>query len=581
MRRPFPFKQFGSLHAFLALYAMGLLAYGQTVAYPFVHDEIVFIQQNPALARFDWKVIIQGSPLIGQAGPLVNSYFRPLLELLYRLEYAFFGLNPAGYHLFNILLHVVNSFLVYALVNALTGSQKGFALAAAALFLLHPVQTESVACISGVSNLLFACFGLMSFYFYLQSVWQGGIKTYSLSLAALAMALLAKEQAAILPVLILWWEAIYSPHVLRPALKKSVRLGCYFAVLAAYFLMRQWLVVDGALPSIVFNQELVLRVLSIPRTLLMYLGVIVFPRNLHYYRSVDILQPNGVFVGLFLALFAVIAWIIHRTPNPYQRLLIWGAGWFCITLLPVLNIIPLVNEYSLILTAEHFLYLPLLGVLLFVLGLGRFFLSKIQLKRQTIFAAACVFFLGLFFLVATLRQNATWAGEIPLFERTVRFEKNLGRAHMLLAKAYYNNGEYTKAIQVYRRALAIMDGYLAKVGAQPIGRVYLGFIKEIHFDLAHCFEALGDFQGAVRAYLRALVLDPTDAVVHNNLGVIYLKQHNLKEAQAHFEQALSFDEHNIMAMKNLAAFYWAAGKPEQARVILQKMLYKEKNHPTP
>ncbi len=310
-----------------------------------------------------------------------------------------------------------------------------------------------------------------------------------------------------------------------------------FVVLIIYFLAREILLPEGAMPAIAFNYESLLRVFSIPRTVLMYLGTIFFPHDLHYYRSVDILRPNGVSTGLLGIVFAAVVGIILKAPRSQRRLLLLGAGWFGITLLPVLNIVPLINEYSLILAAEHFLYLPLIGVLLFVLGLGDLFLTRLPERRRVFVAKGCVSLLAVIFLTATVRQSTSWAGEIPLFERTVRFEKDFGRAHMLLAKAYYKNGEYVKAIGTYRRALAIMDGYLVKVGPQPVASVYLGFIKEIHFDLAHCFEGLGDFEEAVNWYLRALVIDRNDAIVHNNLGIIYLKLGNQEKAAAHFREA--------------------------------------------
>ena len=527
------FKQPGSLLIFLALCVLGFWAYGQTIAYPFVHDDVVFIQQNPRIAFFDWKNIFQGTVIPGGPSSVINVYYRPLLELLYRVEYVFFGLDPSGYHFLNILFHIANSFLVYWLVNVLVPGKKGSAFAVAVLFLLHPVQSEAVACISGISNLLFAFLVLASLCFYLRN----SIISHVLSLLAFALALLAKEQAVVLPILIVLLEIIYPPSVTRPISPRGARIGGYFVVLIIYFLVRKIFLPEGAMPAVAFNYELLLRVLSIPRTVLMYLGTIFFPHDLHYYRSVDILRPNGVSTGLLGVVFAVVVGIILKAPRPHRQLLLLGAGWFGITLLPVLNIVPLVNEYSLILTAEHFLYLPLIGVLLFVLGLGDFFLSGMPERRRVFVAKGCVFFLAVIFLAATVRQNTCWAGEIPLFERTVRFEKDFGRAHILLAKAYYKNGEYAKAIETYRRALAIMDGYLAKVGPQPVAAVYLGFIKEIHFDLAHCFEGLGDFQEAVNWYLRALVIDQNDVVVHNNLGIIYLKLGDQEKAAAHFREA--------------------------------------------
>ena len=554
----FPLEQFGPFQVLLALSVAGLLAYGQTLWYPFVHDEIVSVQHNPLIARFDWNEIIHGTGtavLKEGTSSTLNAYYRPLLELFYRIEYALFGLDPAGWHLFNIFLHIANGFLAYSLMNMFSDHKKGLAFAVSLFFLLHPVQTETVACISGVSNLLFAFFGLSSLCLYLKYLQKGSARFYVLSLAAFATALLAKEQAVIWPVLIFLLPTNPSPagtfSFWHGKKKKFMCLGGYLVVLTAYFAAREIFMGQGALPAIAFNYELLLRVSSIPRTLLMYLGTIFFPRDLHYYRSVDILRPNGASMGLFLVVLVVIIWMICRIPQSYRRLLLLGAGWFGIILLPVLNIVPLINEYSLILTAEHFLYLPLIGVLLFVLGLGDLFLNRMPERRRIFLAKGGIGLLALLFLAMTLRQSTCWAGEIPLFERTVRFEKDFGRAHILLAKSYYENGEYVKAIETYRRALAIMDGYLAKVGPQPAASVYLGFIKEIHFDLAHCFEGLGDFEAAASAYLRALVVDPADASVHNNLGVSYINLGDREKAAAHFREAIALDPRSVVARKNL------------------------------
>lgn len=537
-----------TFHVFLALSVFGLLAYGQTVTYPFVHDDVVFIRQNPRVVFFDWKNIFQGTVIPVDSSSVINAYYRPLLELLYRVQHIFFGLEPSGYHFSNILLHIANSFFVYFLADILTRGKKGFALASAVLFLLHPVQSESVACVSGVSNLVFAFFGLASICLYLKYLQRDSVRFYVLSLLAFALALFAKEQAVILPVLILLLPA---GSMGREGNKRSARIGGHIIILAAYFVVRKFLLAGGAMPVIAFNHELLLRVVSIPRTVLMYLGVIFFPHDLHYYRNVDILRPNAVSIGLFMAVLASVVWIIRKVPHPHRRLLVFGAGWFGITLLPVLNIVPLVNEYSLILTAEHFLYLPLFGVLLFVLGLGDLFLGWMPERRRTILAKGGVCVLAVVLGAATIRQNTFWAGEIPLFERTVRFEKDFGRAHILLARAYYSNGQYIKAIETYRRALTIMDGYLVKVGSQPVASVYLGFIKEIHSDLAHCFGGLGDYQEAVNWHLRALVIDRNDAAVHNNLGVSYINLGDKEKAAAHFREAVVLDPQSVVARENL------------------------------
>ncbi|OGX40550.1 MAG: hypothetical protein A3G91_00450 [Omnitrophica WOR_2 bacterium RIFCSPLOWO2_12_FULL_50_9] len=591
--RPFP-RQFGSFQIILFLFFLGLLAYGQTLSYPFVHDDVVFIQENPHIADLNLKRIFLGTGAAGQPAPVINVYYRPLVDLAYKLQYRLFHLNPAGYHFFNILFHVANSFLVYIiLVGSLGADKKGVAFGTALFFLLHPVQTEAVACIAGMSNLLFAFFGLLSLSLYLRWRCRKERPAYVLSLSAFFLSLWAKEQAVIFPFLILLIEAFLATGDKDYVSRRILRLSGFFAVLIGYFILRHAFLGQGGIPLIPFNGELLLRILSIPRTLLMYLGIIFVPRHLHYYRSTDILTPDTisflVMPAVALAVFRIIRW----TPPAHKRILLLGCGWFFVSLLPVLNIVPLINEYSLILTAEHFLYVPLIGVLLFVLGLGHYWLGRreggpptarpasgrshglAQGGRPAVFAASALGLIGLIFLMLTVQQNSYWSGEVSLFERTVRFEKNFGRAHILLARAYYFNGEYPKAIDAYQKALAIMQGYVPKAGVEGAKTVYLGFIKGIHFDLANCLEAAGDGEGALNEYIKALRLDPRDAILHNNTGILYLRLNNSKEAIRHFEEAVSLDKNNLTALNNLAACYLETGRRKEAEGLLKEILVRD------
>jgi len=573
--RWFPLKQFSSLQVLLVLSVLGLLAYGQTLWYPFVHDEIISIQYNPLITRFDWNEIIHGvgtAVIKGGESSALNAYYRPLLEFFYRVEYALFGLYPAGWHLFNVLLHIANSFLVYSMVNMFSDNKKGFAFAVSLFFLLHPVQTETVACISGISNLLFAFFCFVSVYLYYLGLQRADARIYGGSLLAFFFGLLAKEQAVMLPILIFWLEMVAAPREGQRPLRRFIRVSGYFVVIVGYFILRKFLMSHGVLPPIQFNGELVLRILSIPRTLLMYLGTVFFPHDLHYYRSIDVLEPVGDSAAGLLAVILTIILIMRRTPQPYRRLLLIGVGWFMICLAPVLNIIAIINEYSLILTAEHFLYMSVAGVLLFVFGFGHFLISRLPARRQSLCAMVVVGVFGLVCLVMTVRQNTVWAGQVPLIERTVRFEPNFSRAYMLLGDAYATKGEYAKAIVTYQRALDIMQGYMAKTEYSNPRDFYALLMKETYVSIARCFDRLGNVMQSIEWYARADRIDPGQAVAHNHLGVGYMKEQNYPKAVTEFQQALLFDENNIMAMNNLAVCYLMTGRENEARTILEAIL---------
>jgi len=553
----------------LCLCVIGLAAYSNAIFHPFVHDDIVFIQNNPEIANLNIGSIIKQASMFDDSDPGVNTYYRPLLEIFYRLQYKLFGFNPYGYHFINIVFHIFNSILIFRVMNFIFNGSKRVALGIALLFLLHPVQTESVACVSGISNLVFGFFVLSSFYLYLTStnIKQHRTIKITLYLAALFLflaGLLAKEQAVVLPVLVMLY-AICFPG--QPRKRLVLEVGGFLLALAGYFIFRKWLIGVVVNPFWQYPQELFLRLLSIPGTILMYLRVLFWPGDLHYYRSTDILRPYFLPSLGLLALMIFVIRIIYRTQAHERRYLIFGAGWFIVSLLPVLNIIPLINEYSLILTAEHFLYLPMVGVLIFVFSLGR---SRVKVSSYQ--AAAAIGVIAVVFMSLTVRQNTYWKGEIPLFERAVRFQQDFGRAHKLLAMAYYFDGQYSKAIEHYQRALIIMGSYVEKSKGSQARQAYLNFVKDIHFDLGHCYVALKMFEQSQRHYHKALDLNPQSDLIHNNLGTNYIHMGNIEMAKSYFEKAVTLNKSNLMAWNNLAYCYIQQGDKKKALEILESLI---------
>jgi tetratricopeptide (TPR) repeat protein len=171
-----------------------------------------------------------------------------------------------------------------------------------------------------------------------------------------------------------------------------------------------------------------------------------------------------------------------------------------------------------------------------------------------------------------VRQNTVWAGQVPLIERTVRFEPNFSRAYMLLGDAYATKGEYARAITTYRRALDIMEGYMAKTDYSHPRDFYALLIKETSTSIARCFDRLGDVMQSIEWYARADRIDPSQAAAHNHFGVGYMKKQNYPKAITEFQVALLFDENNMMAMNNLAVCYLMTGRKDEARTILEVIL---------
>ncbi|MDE2027194.1 MAG: hypothetical protein KGK03_04920 [Candidatus Omnitrophica bacterium] len=440
---------------FLALVLLGLAAFFNALGNPFVHDDVVFILKNPHITDLNhWWQAFQVSTAAGG----LNTYYRPLLEIFYRLEYRLFGPHPFGFHLVNVIIHIINGLLLLALLERL-GLKKPVAWVVAALFLVHPVQTEAVDCIAGISNLWMALGVLGALHAYLE-------RRHVLALLCFVAACLGKEQALMFIPLAVAIDCYRG--------QRNVVAWFFYTAAAVVLLALRHMVTGASLLKAVMASpgEFGLRLAAIARDILMYVRLIVFPYDLHYYRNTDILQPDHQAWCLLGIAVLVILFIYRRRPQA-RGILVLGLGWFTAALLPVLNVVPLVNEYSFILTPEHFLYLPMAGILILLVTTVDHFMKDFKKFLTGVVLAGC--------LLLTWHQNTFWSSEIALFERMLTFEPDFGRGQLLLAKAYYFNGQPQMAQPHFQKAFAIMSAYAQKTTNANAKRFYLRYLNEIAY----------------------------------------------------------------------------------------------------
>jgi tetratricopeptide (TPR) repeat protein len=282
-----------------------------------------------------------------------------------------------------------------------------------------------------------------------------------------------------------------------------------------------------------------------------HLRTLFWPADLHYYRSHDILAP-WVLPLAALACFVMACLLIGRIlPSNRKTIFGFGLGWFFITLAPTTSIVPLIHEYSFIAAFEHFNYLPLAGLLWSFLIAAEYFLEKVFHKRSLILKKICLAVIIPACVAVTFLQTKVWAGEIPLFEQAVKYEPEMGRLRLLLAKAYYFHKDFKRAEPQFGAARDIMSGYLAKVKDVNVRPFYEGFLKESLLGLASCSEAIGDLPSAEKYYDDVSALAPSDSMVWNNLGVIAIRQGQVEKAMVHFKKALAVDPGFAPARHNL------------------------------
>lgn len=563
-------------YALLILFILGVISYGNTINNPFVHDDVAFIVKNPFINQLHLPALFDIFFNPTKTSGIINMYYRPLLEVFYRLEYRLFGLNAAPYHFVNILIHVFNSFLVYHFVKLIWPKINSIPLSIAILFIIHPLQTESVTYLSGISDLVFTFFCLASLNCYLiyrnKEIEKNLLWLYILSLFFFILALAAKEHSIIVPFLIIVYEMCFYEPALEKKRKKRliVNILGYIFVLGGYFLLRK--IIGGATFTLGTPLELDLRIASIPKIILNYVGLVFFPYQLHFYRSHNILEPFILPLMVFLLLLCFLL-ILVKTMHKYHRcIVLFGLGFLAVSLLPTINLIPLSLEYSYIFTAEHFMYFPIVGLLLSFFGMGYYFTQKyhLNINLNILFAGITICLVSV-----TMRQNTYYKNEIALFKRSVEFEPHLSRVHFLLAKAYQAKEEYHLAISENTKAIKILQNYLKWTKDINVRQHYEQLLGSNYFDLAVSFYNLGGIDDSIRYFEKVIQIDSRDNKALNYLGILYIRKGGATKAIAVLQKAIEINQTDLFAKNNLAIAYADANQKDKARKLWQEILEKD------
>lgn len=553
------------------LLAVVSLVYLNAFGNAFVWDDVVLIESNPAIKS--WSAI--GATLTSDIlpGGGQGDYYRPLQMLSYRLDHAIWRLDPLGYHLTSTLLHAGAALLFYHLVLLLLGSRPA-AVAAALLWAVHPAHTEAVTYVSGRSDPLAAVFLLVSLLAFARrreahfSVWRAA------SLAAFFLALLAREAAVILPLLVVLvdWalDRRQATTATTPWRERILwRYLPYLGVALLYWGLRLATVGPTSVQGATSAVPLGLRFLTTLKTVVEYLAFLLVPLDPHMERRVapaaGLLEPRVMGAALLVGLLGAIAWRFRRTPAG------WGIAWFFVALLPVANLVPLATFM-----AEHWLYVPSMGLFLAAgWGLGRLADAGWPQPVAAFLVVATAAWGGL-----TIQRNRDWRDARTLFTSTVTSAPWSARAWSNLGNARLAAGELEPAAEALERALELYGpGAIEAVHAHH----YLGVLERrrdrpdraleqfrlalaidptdalVHSEIAVTLAAQGHDDEARRAFEAALALDPQAPVIHSNFGNFLFHHDELEPALAQYREALRLDPDFTAAYNNLGSAYFRLG----------------------
>ncbi len=566
----------------LVIVALSFSAYFFMLGGPFkTLDDEVSIVNNPFIKDFSHLgKIFRSSFFTG------DSYYRPLVSLSHMLEYHFFGLNPFVFNLTNLILHTTNAIGVFFLVF-LIAADRWAAFFTSLLFAIHPIQWEAVANIAGRSILLCSFFYIGGFVFLCWSLL--GEKTrivpLGLSLVFFGLSLLCKESAVIFPLALLsfWFFTARNPES-RFSLKPAEILP-FAGIILGYVLLRQLL----GITNIFYwgsPREFVLGVLTFLRSTLTHVKLLLWPVDLYFDRSQPVLKSFwSPETGLILAAATLGVALILKGKDQWGKEVWFFLSWFFISLLLVAQIVPVVTRYGWIATADHFLYLPSVGVFFVLVILVRC-ASEAAQKLRLISGSMFSFFVTgifVFLFLLTVQQNLYANQEIAMFEQSLRFNPHNLRVRTSLGLALAKRKLFLEAEEQFRIVLAADPlNVRARIGLGKSlcdqGKFWEGITEYEKISEAGALQELLEDNlrltyGIVRKrYQDAIERDPRNPQAHYSLGVVYSKMKDPQAAILQYAKALELSPDFGEALFNLASSYDALGDFDKAVAHYQRFL---------
>ena len=542
----------------LCIMTLCTVIYGSSLHGDFVYDDFETIVKNPYIKDLKY-VPHYFNPNNTQMWSFHESqrqFYRPALLVSFALNYHISRLDPFSYHLVNLILHIINSLLVYKavryMVKLLGPLQKTkppdprkTALITALLFASHPIQTEAVSYIVSRSSLLSTFFILCSFTVFLLAIEKNNKgKFYKIiSLLFFVLGLFTKEIPIVVPLLVLGFSMLYlKPNNGRIAWYGSIRTSLpYFIVVIIYLAARISMFGKSNLVSLL---DIFIRYfLSAVKGLFVYLKLLIFPVG----QSVDHFLPiiktpwEPTAILAFVALL-VIVWFLVARVLPYSKVLFFFAVWFAIAIMPNL-VLPSMEPIS-----EHSVYFPSLG---FFAATGFLFLTLWNRCERMLKGPSRIACIGLFFILImqlgmlTINRNLVWQDSLSLWKDAVRKAPNKARPHQNLGNAYHQAGMLDLAVQEFQTVLSLDP-------ENPGALNNLGII----------WTKTGDYKNATKAFNNSISLQPFNPEALNNLGLALMIQGRIKAAIPILEKSLRMNPDDAVTYTNLG---WAYYKTDNKR----------------
>ncbi|MEO8209496.1 MAG: hypothetical protein ABI840_02960, partial [bacterium] len=478
-----------SLYCYLIIIVVTFLVFYNSLFNGFVFDDEFMIEKNVSIKY------LRNIPKFFTADEgfhkIVGDYYRPVVSTTYAIDYAFWKLSPFGYHLTNIIIHIIACLLLFKIFSLLFSKYKYknlFSLLSTLIFAVHPIHTEAVTWICGRTDSLVTLFFFASFLCYIQSRKDGapeksgkekkiisktGFKNYTfllLSFFFYILGFLSKEMIVTLPVIILLFDFVYRKKDLK-YFKENIFIYSLFIIvtmvflIARYFLLKDVVVRENYLYFI--GKEYIVVFSTMLKTIPVYFRLLFVPFPLLYHYNGVISDAHSLLDLDVLLSILFIVFLILLSVYFYKKdsVISFCILFFLISLLPVMNIVPTMS-----LMAERFLYFTSFALVLLICHLT----LKVSSLKVSSKKYSDILTIGLVVIICVLSylsfvRNNDWKDNDTLYLSASGVEGSLLSVHQgnILANAQ----KYGEAERLYRKAIELRENSI--LAQNNMGMIYL------------------------------------------------------------------------------------------------------------
>ena len=513
--------------------ALAVLVYLNALDNPFVYDDRDTVVANPSLADLSNVRFV-----------LTHSPYRPVVNASYAIDRAIWGTGPFGFHLTNIVLHALVVVLLHAMLRAALADARArtssgarrpppsddwLAFGGAALFGVHPLLSEAVGYVSGRSELLCGLFFVAALLCARAAILRSQAWLWVPAGLLAILALLSKEVALVLPVVLLAYDWLVLPDAPTVRRRRAWRLFLPCAIAATAAAVYRLSVAAGPISADAPVLSLWTQAIVIWR----YLALLFVPVGQSIMHGVHVVRSPGdprALVAVSGLVMLVAAAVLARRKVP---LVSFGILWFLAVIAPSSSVIALREGM-----AEHRVYLASAGVFMAVAGAVGSMRVHASGRRPGLEYTATLAAICLAFGLLTVARNRVWGSPVTLWLEATVHAADMWEPHYALADALRESGDCGRAMAEYQTVVRMRPQH-----------------RDAHTNLGICLAQTNRLAEAETAFRRALEIDPAFARGYTNLGALALTAGQPDRARDFYRRAIEVDARNVLARMQLARLY--------------------------